>query len=81
MLATADEPDQADARSLRVVLSLMGLHDHLKRSGQDGLAVSFLPSFLLFRKLTTLCNVSTLSEMPLRKEGGGGLFLLLWCTE
>ncbi|KAK9868350.1 hypothetical protein WJX84_002514 [Apatococcus fuscideae] len=35
VLATSDEPDQADARTLRVVLSLMGLHDHLKTTGKQ----------------------------------------------
>lgn len=45
VLATSDEPDQADARTLRVVLSLMGLHDHLKTTGKQahGLAVSWTP--------------------------------------
>lgn len=45
VLATATSPQQADARSLRIVLSLLGLHDRL-RTEEDlsGLQVP-LPDF------------------------------------
>ena len=39
MLASAGEPAQSDARTLRVVLSLMGLHDSRIRSSLPGLQV------------------------------------------
>ena len=40
VLATADSPDRSDARTLRVALSLMGVHDRLLRAGGAGLPVS-----------------------------------------
>ena len=40
VLATADNPDRSDARTLRTVLSLLGVHDRLLRAGRDGLQVS-----------------------------------------
>lgn len=39
VLATADTPDRSDARVLRVVLSLMGVHDRLHGQGLPGLPV------------------------------------------
>ena len=43
VLATADNPDRSDARTLRVVLSLMGVHDRMQRAGRSGLKVSTRP--------------------------------------
>jgi hypothetical protein len=37
VLATAESPERSDARVLRVVLSLMGVHDRLKKAGRGGL--------------------------------------------
>lgn len=39
VLATADSADQSDARVLRVVLSVMAMHDRLKRENRGGLQV------------------------------------------
>ncbi|CAL5222099.1 g4408 [Coccomyxa viridis] len=36
VLATAESPERSDARVLRIVLSLMGVHDRLKKSGIEG---------------------------------------------
>ena len=40
VLATADSPDRSDARTLRVALCLMGVHDRLLKAGTPGLPVS-----------------------------------------
>ena len=37
VLATAESPERSDARVLRIVLSLMGVHDRLERAGLGGL--------------------------------------------
>ncbi|BDA49994.1 Ion channel DMI1 [Coccomyxa sp. Obi] len=37
VLATAESPERSDARVLRIVLSLMGVHDRLKKAGRGGL--------------------------------------------
>ena len=42
VLATADSADQSDARVLRVVLSVMAMHDRLKRENRGGLQVGLL---------------------------------------
>ena len=42
VLATADSADQSDARVLRVVLSVMAMHDRLKRENHGGLQVGVL---------------------------------------
>ncbi len=39
VLATAESPERSDARVLRIVLSLMGVHDRLKKAGRGGLQV------------------------------------------
>jgi hypothetical protein len=39
VLADSEFPAQSDARVLRVVLSLMGVHDDLKKQGMSGLEV------------------------------------------
>ena len=36
VLATAESPERSDARVLRIVLSLMGVHDRLKKAGIEG---------------------------------------------
>ena len=36
VLATAETPERSDARVLRIVLSLMGVHDRLKKAGIEG---------------------------------------------
>lgn len=46
VLATADTPDRSDARVLRVVLSLMGVHDRLHGQGLPGLPVGSVSPFL-----------------------------------
>ncbi len=44
VLATAESPERSDARVLRIVLSLMGVHDRLEKAGRGGLQVLPLPS-------------------------------------
>lgn len=44
VLATAESPERSDARVLRIVLSLMGVHDRLKKAGiATGLKASARP--------------------------------------
>ena len=42
VLATAESPERSDARVLRIVLSLMGVHDRLEKAGLGGLQVWIL---------------------------------------
>lgn len=42
VLATAESPERSDARVLRIVLSLMGVHDRLEKAGRGGLQVLHL---------------------------------------
>lgn len=39
VLATAESPERSDARVLRIVLSLMGVHERLEKAGLGGLQV------------------------------------------
>lgn len=47
VLATAESPERSDARVLRIVLSLMGVHDRLKKAGRGGLQASPFPACAL----------------------------------
>ncbi|KAK9820268.1 hypothetical protein WJX72_008313 [[Myrmecia] bisecta] len=53
VLATADSSEQCDARMLRVVLSLMGVHDRLRKAKQGGL------------KGCIVCEVCDVDNQPL----------------
>lgn len=57
VVAGSDDADQSDARMLRVVLSLMGVHDKLKQDGHDGLRVWHCSEFCRHCHVPARCSL------------------------
>ncbi len=66
VLATAESPERSDARVLRIVLSLMGVHDRLKKSGIEGGLKVGLPgaSHETLRMTATRSRLSSAHDGP-----------------
>ena len=69
VLATAESPERSDARVLRIVLSLMGVHDRLKKSGiEGGLKVVLLLQFRIFCMTQAVMQVQRLKGHYLQQH-------------